>query len=586
MTEVITEVLEADVDRGIDFGDALSGGAEESVDAEGSTDGAGPLLARLKELARSFSPELRQRVAAVKGDFEAYFVDPERVVQEEIEGAWGETITDLSAFLDFFSVEELVLASQWPGEPFERPEGVDGILFTLERDVVAEVLRQKLLWEERRVDLQYWQLREEIAATLGVGGLEQLISQLEVRSLTLRQEGDREGGLSGSLDFPVSTSPGNTLLDRALRALRNDLDREEAGVNVDGLREQTRDFVLGILNPREAVAFWNITDVYGAESENPEDGGLDATRIRVKAHREEIERKYGVKIEAFDQGTSIACPEQCGFNALVALNQARRVNLDERIVPRFLVLNNAARLTEADGIEGGAEAAASSALLYFSLDLGDGVKHHGVAYGVHTLTLLRPYITELYELEGTDRGSQFRSLEFEQHIATLSAMAEGALPACYRAKVLDAREEVPSLNLLPNQAMLVGRDKFGNGVLATEAADWLDTVLDAGESHRKVGVRFYARNGEPYCGEEEEGTAPCDEREHEYEEYVLARTLGKLRGGECALWESSTPTTADPRHGYLSIGVFKAGRTDVNDDVINLNIGDIVEIAIGDDNVN
>lgn len=565
---------------------------EKMVDSGFSLVEAGQLLVRLRELAESFSPELRRKLIGVtdnasdRFDFGAYSGHPLVVIREGVEEAWGESIGALADFFDLFTFEELTLASQWPGEPFERPEGVDPFLLNLEPDLRGEILRQKLFVEEARVEIGYLSLREDIRRVLGVAGLSQLILKLEEVPLTLRQQGDRDAGISGSLDFPVSTSSENTRLDRALRALRNDLERDEAGENVEGLRTQTAAFVLGILNPQPVAEFLNITDVYGAETENPDDGELDATRVRVHEHRKEIERKYGVKLEVFDQGTSIECPEQCGFDALVALNQARRVNLDQRIAPRFVVLNNAARLTEADGIEGGAAEAASSSLLYFSFDLGDGVVHHGVAYGHHTLTLLKPYITELYELEGTDRGSQFRSLEFEQHIATLAAMADGALPACYGAKVLDVREVVPNLNLKPNQAMLVGRDKFGNGVLAVEAAAWLDTVLSEGESHRSVGVRFYSRNGEPYGDAGASCEASCGAEEPEYEDYVLAKSLGALRGGEFALWESSTPTTSDPRRGYLSIGVFKAERGDVNDDVINLAIGDIVEIAVGDEMVN
>lgn len=538
---------------------------------------AKPLLVRLNDLAHRLSPEMRKKLNAVSDNGSV------AVLNEDLEAVWGEKVSSLADFFDLFSFEELRLASDWPGEPFPKPEGVDLFLFELDHDVVAEILRQKLFLEEARVELEYAGLRSEIARAVRVEGLDELIGRLENSPTTIRQVGDKAVGLTGSLDFPVSTSPENTRLDRALRAFRHDLDREATGENVEELVAQTRRFVLGVLNPQEAVELLNVTDVYGAESENPEDGELDATRLRVHEHRKEIEKRYGVKLEVFDQGTSIQCPEQCGFNVLVALNQARRANLDTQIESRLVVLNNAARLTEADGIEGGAAAAASSSLLYFSFDLGDTVLHHGVAYGQHTLTFLKPYITEIYELEGTDRGSQFRSLEYEQHIATLSAMADGALPACYKARPLRVQDAVPDLKLEPNQAMLIGRDKFGNGILATEASEWIDTILGEGETHGEVCVRFFSRQMDPYCAEQKGCDGPA---EHKYEIYVLARNLGALRGGQSALWESSTPTTADPRRGYLSIGVFKANRGDVNANVINLNIGDIVEIVVGDEMVN
>lgn len=547
---------------------------------------AKPLLIRLNALAHRLTPGMRKKLASVTDggdkvtDVGAYFSQPLVAVRQDLETAWGENIGALADFFDLFNFEELRLASEWPGEPFPKPEGVDPFLFELEPDVVCELLRQKLFVEESRVEAEYEGLRAEFARTLNIEGLDELISRLESVPTTIRQVGDKAAGITGSLDFPASTSPQNTRLDRALRALRNDLDRDATGNNVQGLVAQTRRFVLGVLNPQKEVEFLNVTDVYGSESENPEDGELDATRIRVYEHRKEIEGRYGVKLEVFDQGTSILCPEQCGFNVLVALNQARRADLDKRIESRFVVLNNAARLTEADGIEGGAAAAASSSLLYFSFDLGDGVLHHGVAYGQHTLTFLKPYITEIYEIEGTDRGSQFRSLEYEQHVATLSAMADGALPACYQARQLQVSDAVPDLKLKPNQAMLIGRDKFGNGLLATKAGDWIDAVLCEEETHREVGVRFFSRQMEPYC---ETGNEPA---EHKYETYVLARNLGAVRGGQSALWTSSTPTTANPKEGYLSIGVFKANRGDVNEDVLDLEIGDIVEIAIGDETVN
>ena len=147
------------------------------------------------------------------------------------------------------------------------------------------------------------------------------------------------------------------------------------------------------------MRFRNITDVYGSEPNVP-GSETDATRLRVHEHRQEIENDYGVKLEVFDQGTTIKCPEQCGFFALVGLNQARRKNPGQRIAPRFFALNNAARTEDSDHMKT-ADASASTGLIYFTIDLGDGVIHSGTAYGHQTLTYLKPYIKDLYEIEGS-----------------------------------------------------------------------------------------------------------------------------------------------------------------------------------------
>ncbi len=463
----------------------------------------------------------------------------------------------ITALAEEFSIDDFRKAAEWMGDffpsPFEKDTPQEKLL-TFSQDARVEMLRQKIHAEANRRDTDYDAIVEAFK-NIGLKTLEKAIKALE--NVPLNPE-------SIGLDLPGSSSPENTRLHRALTALKHYLEaQEENHPNITNIQDQTQKFILGILNPLAIARFRNITDVFGSEpdvscSEN------DATRIRICDHRKEIEDRYGVELDVFDQGTTIKCPEQCGFYALIAVNQARRFDPGRKIRPRFFALNNASRTKNHDRLEG-AEASASDPLVYFRFDLGDGVEHSGTAYGYQTLTYLKPYLTTLWTIEGAEKGTQFRSLEFQQHITTEVAMTGGEFPACYKGKKLNIKTTIPSLDLAKNEFQYMGMDKYGNGITSGTANEVITNILGNDESPARIRVTILDRQKKLI-------------KDMPPKEYTFARSLGLIRDGHEAAWESSTPTTENPKHGYLSVGRFMKEPGDINVDVVKMTPGCIIRI--------
>lgn len=464
-----------------------------------------------------------------------------------------ETIT---ALLEEFSIDDFRKAAEWMGDFFPSPFEKDALqekLLTFSQDVRVEMLRQKMHAETNHRNTDYDGVVETFRS-IGLETLGKAIKALENVPLALER----------SLDLPGSSSPENTRLHRALTALKHCLEaQEENHPDITDIQDKTRKFILGILNPLTTPRFRNITDVFGSEPDVPCSEN-DATRIRVYDHRKQIEDRYGVQLDVFDQGTSIKCPEQCGFYALIAVNQARRFDPGQKIRPRFFALNNASRTKNHDHLEG-AEASASDPLVYFRFNVGDGVEHSGTAYGYQTLTYLKPYLTTLWTIEGAEKGTQFRSLEFQQHITTEVAMTGGEFPACYKGKKLDIKTTIPSLNLAKNEFQYMGMDKYSNGITSGTANEVVANILGNDESPARIRVTILDRQKKPI-------------KDMPPKEYTFARSLGLIRDGHEAAWESSTPTTKNPKHGYLSVGRFMKEPGDINADVVKMTPGCIIRI--------
>lgn len=523
------------------------------------------IVAGLRRVAQLISPDIRQQIANERGEGSEYL--PAEQFKQHLATLFtnGHPAT-AEQVLDELSLADTQLVADYPGSQLQSPAEFSAKLQKLlqqDPQFRAELHRQKLLRLGTEQTSQYDQVQEQVHEQLGVDGLTALIEQLGQRPVRKSRLHIADDSDQAPLDPTISTNPENTLLKAALLALRHNEARILAGSNPEVLRKHTRRFILGVLNPAAKIKVADITDVFGAESNLPANAAAnDATLVRVDAHWQEVEGRYGVKVERYNQGTSINCPEQCGAFALAAVNQARRADTQHLTEPRFFILNNASRTEDADGLSGG-EASQSSSLIYFSFDVGDGVVHSGVAYGYQTLTLLKPYIIDLFEVEGTDRGTQFRSLEHEKHIAALSALGDGAAPAAYPLKPLDAKEAIPELKLAANEALYLGSDKYLNGLTHRTAQELFEQFLPEGAGVAQVNVTILDRKGAVII---------------EPEVYTLAKSLGSVRDGAKALWESSTPTAADPKRGLLSIGVFKAHRDDINDSLLKIPEGSVIRI--------
>lgn len=430
-----------------------------------------------------------------------------------------------------------------------------------------ELYRQRLLSEERTVHAMY----EKVAEDVTIEALNLAISILSSAPFSKGEQSAKDNGIVNPFMLPEAVSPQNTRLLHALVALRHQKVRDAKEANgrkdeVDFLRRETRRYVLAALNPPSRVEYMDVTDVKG--NQRGVSGANDNTHNRVDQARKELARRFGIdqiqpeSVNIFDQGTSISCPEQCGFAALVAINQARRVAAPRMINPRFIVLNNAARTANQDNIVEGAEKSRSSAMLYFTFDLGDGVLHRGLSYGHQTLTHLRPYIRDLYEVDDTSEGSQFRSLDIQQADAFLSVLGDRAFPAHRTGKKLPL-DEIPQLNLASNQAQFLGYDEFGNGVTSIPAEKIFLQFLKTEQNATEVAVTIFDRQGKKIIRRKI---------------YTLARALGVKRSGNYGLWESSTPRPDNPLSGYLSIGRFMKTPGQLNQDVLEIPPGSIIQI--------
>lgn len=467
---------------------------------------------------------------------------------------------------EFIGVDEENDNDQQPYEFGEETTDLEPLVKRLLQrnlfNVKVEIFRRVLLVREQQQREGFKDLITEIKGKLGLDGLQALIRKFErVLPRPLSQQKRFE-----TFDLPASNNPANTRFLRALVAIRNLLQAEmvenaDSRV-IDKLCDQTAKFVLAILNPElEKVEYSIVSDVYGSEANVP-DAENDNTRLRVELALKNLKKKYGIEhLDVIKQGTSIDCPEQCGFNVATAIAQAAKEDRNLRIDSEFVVLNNAARVKGVDGIFS-AEASKSSPLLYFTFIIG-GVLHKGLAYGYRTLSLLKNCIVDLYEIQGTDNGSQFRSLEFQQPIAVTSALADGNLPVCWKVKEL-ALDVIPEPCLNENEYLYMGDDKFGNGLLSVPASKLLKEYLPEGESAAEVLVTLKDRETGKII------VAP--------KKYTITRSMGSIREGKFSIWESSTPDPAEVDRGFASIGVLKAKTDDINRDIVDLKVGSIVEI--------
>lgn len=497
------------------------------------------LFQRLSAAAQLLSPAERGELSSI---FRAPFVDLATV----------QLPAPLEELLATYSLAELHAAyDAHPALMALIPEAPEALV-ALPRPVRAELVRQKLLAIRATQFAETEEVMTELWQSYGADGLGALIAEL-----TDLPVAEGFAATMSPLDLPDAATPEQNRFARALTAIK--LHFEDVALRQDLLK-----FVIGIINPRVNAKLSDISDVYGSEADVA-GAETDATRIRAREHWREVFARYGVNFHIVNQGTTIRCPEQCGFYALLGLNQARRAHRGNRMIttePRFFLLNNAARVSENDGLEGGAEAQ-SSGLLWFELDFGDGIPHFGTAYGHRTLTHLKPYIKRLYEIEGTDRGTQFRSLEFQKHLGAISAMADGAMPLMHGIREFPM-SVIPELNLAANQAQYLGYDKYGNGLTSAPAQQIFEQFLAPDQSVARVIVTIYERDGHTvHIGPKI---------------YTLARSLGLVRDGGNALWESSSPQTEDPTRGFMTIGKFMKKAGEVNTDVLKIYPGCIVQI--------
>lgn len=521
----------------------LSSPIRRSAEQEYRLNEAKTLITRLRSLAEGLHPHQRRELDRVNSD----------------QGQYADIPSGIDVSRGGVSDYEK-LAKSTPLESIHVAGNVQE-LTAQPANVRAELYRRKLI----STDSQRANTFGEIKNNTSLEVIDLAISFLRDTALS---EGEQTNP-SNPFQEMESTTPKNTLLLHALLALRNQKIREnhdaqswEVSPEIAFFQGETRRYVLGLLNPSSSVSFINVSDVYGEQ--RGVTGANDNTNNRVAQHRHDIGRKFGVSnMDIFDQGSSIECPEQCGFFALTAINQERRSALPKRIASKFIVLNNAARTKSGDGIEEGAAKSKSSSLLYFTFDLGDGVIHRGIAYGHQTLTHLKSYVKDLYEIDDTSEGSQFRSLEIQQHLAIISCLGDGAFPAHKTGKPV-SHEEIPELNLASNEAQFLGYDTFGNGITSKPASVFFNQFLAAGEDKAKVSVEIHGRDGKEII---EPGI------------YVLARALGITRSGDNGLWESSTPTTENPLEGHLSIGKFMKYPGDTNEDVLRIPPGSIIKIT-------
>lgn len=470
----------------------------------------------------------------------------------------------LLAFLEFNPVAPLPAELSGRGDVYQLAR-----FLSCDQDRVnarVELFKRALLERERRQIIELQRILRTDIAELGIEGVDELLAELERQPLNANSYSTRHSSRAETFDLPASSNPENTRLHRAFAAIRNllaapeDLSEDE----LSALRKGTLAFVNAVLNPQIKVRYTNYTDVYGAES-NVRCAENDLTRARVDEHLRAIAERYGVEVEVFNQGTSITAPEQCGLFAAVAIEQAAKADRNVPVSPRFVILNNAAR--SKDGLESkhSLEKSEATPLLYFKFRVA-GVIHSGLAYGYQTLSLIRHHIEELYVIQGTENGSQFRSLEIQPHIAVVSALADGELPACYKCKPVEVEDIIPEIELADNEAIYLGCDKFGNGILSKE----LEELLRGLACDSEVWVSFIDRQ----TGRQLEG--------HKPKNYLVQSHLGSKRDGQLALWTSSTPspTYFPSRSGrcLANIGVFKQERDQINPDVVSAPAGCIVRV--------
>lgn len=481
-----------------------------------------------------------------------------RALSAQFRADFASVSAEQKALIADIPFDKLKAAYDWPGEFFGKPEGVPEEILNLPRDVRAQLVREKLLALRDFRDKTFWELIDRIEAELGLAGVQQALESLFASPVppALRRP-------ASPLMLPDGTSHATTRMMHALAGLAHLFELKNAGQLDESLKKRFGNFIMNMLNPQKNLRIADISDVYGEERHVPV-ALNDSTRIRVQEHVQEISSRFGVHVGLKVQGTSIVSPEECGFYALLAMNQARREHRSNDWIttaPRVFMLNNASRTKFGDGMDA-AKDAQGSGLLYYEFDLGDGVQHHGIAYGIQTLVYLKPYISALYEVQGCDRGTQFRSLEYMKKMGVIVAMTDGELPLHHRVVKMDI-EAIPDHKLAANEVQLMGWDKFGNGVCSKPASEIFEQFLPAGEDIAKVGVTLLSRTREVLVPETE---------------YLLARTLGAVRDGSFAVWESSSPITSDPTRGLLNIGRFMKNPGDLNEDILGVASGSIVQL--------
>lgn len=294
-------------------------------------------------------------------------------------------------------------------------------------------------------------------------------------------------GLSSLTVNTVEESRMILILQTALASKNGQLESLSSDLVVRG--------VMGLLNSdltRKKVFYF---------SDTIKDG--DIAKSKIRDHYEIINERFGVYIQVVDYIGSVPGRSlQTGSQVLDLLGNRAELELDYHKNTIFrssnIFINNASRAKFA-----GKEKSQGSNCLWARVrDPKTNVLHNIIGVDNESFTPFRDYIEELYIINGVpghnklvdlSKGTQFRSLKHFIIPQALCTISNGGCPPGFAITKVEVSEEIPSLDIQPNEVIITNPDHYYNGKSLCShqngilgLADYLGVELDS-----EVRAEFY-----------------------------------------------------------------------------------------------
>ncbi|WP_026808818.1 hypothetical protein [Arenibacter latericius] len=222
----------------------------------------------------------------------------------------------------------------------------------------------------------------------------------------------------------------------------------------------------------------------------------DIAKSKIRDHYEIINEKYGAFVQVVDYiGSTPGRSLQTGSQILDLLGSRAELESDyhENTIFRSvnIFVNNASRAKFA----GEDESKGSNCLWARVRDPKTNALHNIIGVDNEAFMPFREYIEELYIINGVpdhnklsdlSKGTQFRSLKHFIIPQSLSAITRGGCPPGFAVTKVDVNDQIPALEIGPDEVIMVNPDhyfngkslsKYANGIIGI--AEYLGVELDS-----------------------------------------------------------------------------------------------------------
>lgn len=275
----------------------------------------------------------------------------------------------------------------------------------------------------------------------------------------------------------------------------------------------------------------------------------DTARARLALRYQALETTFNAHFDvewlASEPGRSL----HTGFQVLELIGQHCQLAKNDRIPekPLRILVNNADRSKHENGKQAG-----GSKCLWARVRSASGVIHDVVGVDDEVFAVLKPWIQELYVVQGIPhhpnkqyhdfaQGTQFRSLHNFPIAHALIALSGGGAPAGCRVWKYDVNN-IEDIGISPTEALIADEDRFGNRKLLTAHPNGVIGIAKALEV--SLGEKILVEIVHADTGKSEEIEVTLDE------------FLGGKNKGQPLVWNGSS--RGPGQEVIAEIGISKA----------------------------